>query len=88
MENLMSKIDFTLSNVSEAGQAIKSRRKTLGMTQIELGRVLGISNTYLSDIEVGKTIPSLKTIIKLFSKLDLDLKIVARKGIEERINKK
>ena len=74
----MSKIDFTLSNVSEVGQIIKRRRKSLGLTQIELGKKLGKSNTYLSDIEVGKTIPSLSTLILLCDSLDLEFKIVEK----------
>ena len=74
----MSKIDFTLNNVSEVGQIIKRRRKSLGLTQIELGKKLGKSNTYLSDIEVGKTIPSLRTLILLSNSLDLEFRIVER----------
>lgn len=74
----MSKIDFAVSNVNEIGQVIRKRRKNLGLTQVELGEILGKSNTYLSDIEVGKTIPSLKTLIIICKTLSLEFIIMER----------
>ena len=74
----MSKIDFAVSNVNEIGQVIRNRRKYLGLTQVELGKILGKSNTYLSDIEVGKTIPSLKTLIIICKTLSLEFIIMER----------
>ncbi|SFN72007.1 helix-turn-helix domain-containing protein [Proteiniclasticum ruminis] len=75
----MNRIDINIDSIQDIGQIIRSRRKYLGLTQKELGSILGKSNTYLSDIEVGKTMPSLKTIIILCNKLNLEFRILDRK---------
>jgi len=48
------------------GQTIKRERKGYGLTLKELSQRTGISIAYLSDIERGRTDPSLKTIRKLY----------------------
>jgi transcriptional regulator with XRE-family HTH domain len=36
-----------------------------------LGEMIGISNTYLSDIEIGRTNPSIKTLKKIARGLEI-----------------
>ena len=55
------------------GIIIKKLRKQKKIMQNVLARLAGISNTYLSDIEVGRTNPSLKTLIKLAKVLEVDI---------------
>lgn len=54
------------------GAIIKKIRLEKGIKQIELARMAGISNTYLSDIESGRTIPSLKTLTKIARALGVE----------------
>ncbi|WP_446899266.1 helix-turn-helix domain-containing protein [Clostridium sp. LBM24168] len=57
------------------GKKIKKTRMKKSMKQYELAQKAGISNTYLSDLEVGRTIPSIKTLDKLSKVLEVDIKI-------------
>lgn len=52
------------------GKKIKALRLEKGLKQFELAKKAGISNTYLSDIEVGRTDPSLKTLEKIADALE------------------
>lgn len=57
------------------GQKIKCERLKKSLKQYELAEKAGISNTYLSDIEIGRTSPSLKTLDKIAKALEIDIKI-------------
>lgn len=54
------------------GDKIRELRKEKNLSQLELARLAGISNTYLSDIEVGRTFPSLKVIVSVSKVLEID----------------
>jgi len=47
------------------GLRIKNKRKEYNLTQNELATKVGISRSYISDIETGRLIPSGKIILKL-----------------------
>ena len=51
--------DFKNEPDFEIGDALdlKKRRLALGLTQVKLGRIFGISSTYISRIELGKAKP-------------------------------
>lgn len=53
------------------GENIKRVRKGKKMTQKDLGEIVGISNTYLSDIEIGRTNPSIKTLKRIAKGLEV-----------------
>lgn len=54
-------------------QAVRSRRKTLRLTQAELANMAGISRTYLSMLEQGvATNPSYDMVLKLSRVLSLE----------------
>lgn len=53
------------------GENIRRYRKEKNMTQKDLGDYIGISNTYLSDLEVGRTNPSIKTLKKIAAALEI-----------------
>lgn len=44
---------------------LKNKRKKIKKTQKEIAEIIGISRSYYSDIENGRTIPSGKTLFKL-----------------------
>ena len=54
------------------GDNIHKYRKIRNLTQKELGETIGISNTYLSDIETGRTNPSIKTLKKIAKGLEIN----------------
>jgi len=56
------------------GQKIKSERLKKRLKQYELAKEANISNTYLSDMEVGRSKPSLKTLDKIAKALGVDIK--------------
>ena len=53
------------------GENIKRIRKEKHITQRALGDIVGVSNTYLSDMEVGRTNPSIKTLKKIAKGLEV-----------------
>ncbi|MGB4588982.1 MAG: helix-turn-helix transcriptional regulator [Clostridiaceae bacterium] len=53
------------------GENIKKIRKEKHITQRVLGDIVGVSNTYLSDMEVGRTNPSIKTLKKIAKGLEV-----------------
>lgn len=56
------------------GERIKELRIKHGLTQKQLAEIAKISNSYLCDIEVGRTNPSLKTLEKICKAFEIDLK--------------
>lgn len=61
-------------SMTEIGLKIKVIRSSRKISQRKLAALAGISNTYLSDIEVGRTNPSLKTMEKLAKALEIEIK--------------
>lgn len=57
--------------MASIGDNIRKYRKSGQRTQKDLGEAIGISNTYLSDIERGRTNPSIKTLKRIAKALDI-----------------
>ncbi len=57
------------------GTKIKKLRINKKIKQFELAKAAGISNSFLSDIENGRTMPSLKTLYKLADALDVSITV-------------
>lgn len=55
------------------GQLISLRRRALGMTQRELYMAASLNKRTLRTIENGKTSPTMDTVMRIFSQLDLTL---------------
>lgn len=62
-----------MNNKKMIGQTIKKQRIEKKKTQLEVAENTGISRSYLSDIENGRYMPSVGTLIKLASFLEIDL---------------
>jgi CheY-like chemotaxis protein len=58
------------------GNAIKSTRSALGISQEELALRAGLHRTYVSDVERGARNPSLESIQKLAAALELSLPLL------------
>lgn len=53
------------------GKRLASARKSRNMTQEALAEATGLTNNFISNIETGRSIPSLETISKLCNALDI-----------------
>lgn len=56
------------------GKKIKEERLRIGLTQKEVADRCGTSTSYICDIEVGRTNPSLKTLEKISIALEMEIK--------------
>lgn len=52
---------------------IRTRRKTLGLTQEELAERAGLSTNYVAKLEIGMNAPSLQSLSRLAEALQIDL---------------
>lgn len=73
------KYENDVLDISCLGKNIKIERKKKAIKQNVLAKQIGISNTYLSDIERQKTIPSLITFIKICKVLNVNLEYILKK---------
>jgi len=48
-------------------------RKRKGLTQMELAELVGVNRFHISNIERGKSLPSVKLLIKIANVLDVSL---------------
>ena len=63
----------------ELAQTMKSRRKTLGITQQDLAEIAEVSLATVKDIERGHGIPSLWTLQKILDVLGMEINYQVRK---------
>ncbi|MDM0611600.1 helix-turn-helix transcriptional regulator [Clostridium perfringens] len=66
----------------EIGESIKNIRKNKKINQKTLAERAEISCSYLCDIEKGRKNPSVKTMLRLFKELGVEIEI------DEIVNKK
>ena len=61
------------SESAKLGKNLKRIRTTKGITQGDIVRTLGVSRSFVSNIENGKTNPTLATIAKIAKALDVSI---------------
>ncbi len=61
----------------EIGDTIKKMRKKNGMTQEDLSKVSGVTQTYISQIESGRRKPTLKILELLCDSINVPFPIIA-----------
>ena len=54
------------------GREIREARKAVGMTQLELSQILGLTPKYISNIECGARLPQLETFVAIANTLRVD----------------
>ncbi len=59
--------------MNSIGERIKIQRKKLGLTQLQIKELTGISSGTLSDIENGNALPATKSLIKLSKVLNCSI---------------
>lgn len=65
----------------DLNEVIKSRRKVLAISQLDLAEMAEVSLATVKDIERGKGNPSLSTVNKLLGVLGLEMDFKIRKTI-------
>jgi len=72
--------------LSDVGAAITRSRKSLGLTQAELGASLGLGKTQVSKIENSRNM-TLSTVEKLYGAMQFDVRLVVEPAVsEESVN--
>lgn len=69
---------MTISETSQFGELLKKRRKALHYTQNFLSEVSGLSVSFISDVENGKSTVELGKALYLTNLLGLDLNLKER----------
>ncbi|TDC93059.1 helix-turn-helix transcriptional regulator [Actinomadura sp. 7K507] len=59
----------------ELGKAVRERRLELGLTQVELARRSGMTQSQLSRLEAGGTEPTIRVLDRLAHALDATLEV-------------
>lgn len=63
------------------GQIIREKRNALRLKQEDLSMKSGVAVKTIHSIELGKGNPAIKTILRLFETLELDLIVVSAKSL-------
>lgn len=63
----------------ELGKIVRERRKVLKLTIGKLSEYTGLSRTTISELEHGKTNPSLEVINEILKFLNMEMKIEVKK---------
>lgn len=67
-----------INNTKTLGETIRARRKELHYTQAYLAEFTGLSVSFISDVERGKTTAEIEKIIRLINVLGLNLLVEKR----------
>ncbi|MBR4473907.1 MAG: helix-turn-helix transcriptional regulator [Oscillospiraceae bacterium] len=67
-----------ITDAKDFGEALRRRRKDLGYTQAFLSEFCGLSVTFISDLENGKSTAELGKAIYLANLLGLDCSLTPR----------
>ena len=62
--------------MKEIGEMLKACRQSRHLTLKELGKRAGISSAQISNIEHGKTLPKIDTLLKILWAMDYDLELL------------
>ena len=65
----------------ELGDVIKSRRKTLAISQLYLAEMAGVGLATVKDIERKKGNPSMSTVLKILEVLGMEIVIRVRQTV-------
>lgn len=67
-----------ISDSKEFGKCLKERRKKLGYTQAYISEVMGLSVSFISDLENGKKTVELEKAIRYANMLGTDMILESR----------
>lgn len=64
-----------IGSARELGLYVQDRRRSLGLTQVQLAKAAHVSRRWLSDLEAGKATAEIGLIMKTLHALDLRLNV-------------
>ena len=65
----------------ELGDVIKSRRKTLAISQLDIAEMAGVGLATVKDIERKKGNPSMSTVLKILEVLGMEIVFRVRQTV-------
>ena len=71
-------MQYSVRNATDLGAAIQDARRNAGLSQHDLSEQAGVSRTYLSHIERGRSSRLLDLLFDLLRVLDLELSVRRR----------
>ena len=71
-------MSMKITNSKSFGDAVKNRRKKLGYTQKYISEFMGVSISFLSDLENGKKTIELEKALAVANLLGLDIELNER----------
>ena len=77
----MSQLDLQI------GYKIKTRRRKLGVSQVDLSKKLSISPSYLNLIESGKRKINVDLLLKLANELNIEISDISKKNRYQSLSK-
>ena len=69
---------MNINSPKDLAASVRGRRLSLGLSQAELARRVGVSRPWLSKVEAGKPTAELSLIIRLLDGLGLGLQLEVR----------
>ena len=70
------------------GGLLKAQRQTEGLSQVAMAERLSISRQRLCDIEQGRRLPNLDSVIEIASKAGLEVIVAISLAVEEQLRKR
>lgn len=67
-----------IMDLEAMGERIRTARKALGWTQLDLADLLQVSDTYISHLEIGRHRPGALMVVDLAQTLSLDVDSLCR----------
>lgn len=67
-------------DVNTLGQFVRDQRKRIGLTQVDLADLAGVSDRFLRELEKGKTTAEVGKVITVLSTLGYDLEPTIHRG--------
>ena len=64
---------ITQIQYASIGERIRSRRLEMGLTQAQLGRLAGVSGSFVGHLERAEKIPSVETLMRLCVCMDMSM---------------
>ena len=78
-------IEWEQTTMEKFGELIRDERHFLKMNQNELGKKIGVTGAYITQIEKGQKIPSLPLIVGLAKALRIDEKHLLKVALKEKV---
>ena len=69
-----------VTSAAELGALIRARRRERGLSQTELAELSGVSLRFVSEVERGRATAGLGLVLRLCSRLALDLVVSPREA--------